>query len=196
MSDIGYRKAKPTDTPIVQEQNGDYEVNERYELIDGIRYDFLSSPKVTHQIVAFELNKAIDRSCYPEGLILFAPMDVHFDDENVVQPDIIFICNENLHIIRDGWVKGVPDLLVEILSPSNGKHDLIRKKALYERFGVKEYWIVDPVHCMVSQYYIEDSSYLTPILYCDEDILLSKYQPCIRINLSDIFQPIERFREQ
>ncbi len=187
---------KCNDKPLVKEQTGYYESNERFELINGVRYDFLSSPKVTHQIVLSEINASFRNSCHTEGLILVAPMDVYFDTANVVQPDIIFIRNENLHIIKDGFVKGVPDLLVEILSPSNGKHDLFRKKALYERFGVLEYWIVDPVYCTLSQYIFEDGFYKPPVLYGDEDTLLTSRFPCIRINLAQIFEPIEKFREQ
>jgi Uma2 family endonuclease len=195
MSESGESKAKLDDKLIVKEQSGYYESNERFELINGVRYDFQSSPKVTHQIVSSEINAAIRMNCHADGLILVAPMDVYFDDDNVVQPDVIFIRNENLPIIKDGFVKGVPDLLAEILSPSNGKHDLFRKKALYERFGVKEYWIFDPVYCTVNQYMLEDGAYKSPILYGDEDTLLSKYFPCIRIDLANIFQPIERYRE-
>jgi Uma2 family endonuclease len=195
MSESDNSKAKLDDKQIVKEQSGYYDSNERFELINGVRYDFQSSPKVTHQIVVSEINAAIRTSCHAEGLILFAPMDVYFDDDNVVQPDVIFISNENLYIIRDGFVKGVPDLLVEILSPSNGKHDLFRKKTLYERFGVNEYWIIDPVYCTVNQYMLEDGSYKSPILYGDEDTLLSKQLSCIRIDLANIFQPIERYRE-
>jgi Uma2 family endonuclease len=196
MSESGNTNSNRDDKLIVKEQSGYYESTERYELIDGVRYDFQSSPKVSHQIVSSEINAAIRTSCLADGLILVAPMDVYFDHNNVVQPDIIFIRNENLHIIRDGFVKGVPDLLVEILSPSNGKHDIFRKKTLYERFAVKEYWIVDPVYYVVNQYMLEEEAYKTPILYGDEDTLLSKQFPCIRINLENIFKPIERYREQ
>jgi Uma2 family endonuclease len=195
MSKSGNSKAKLDNKLRVKEQSGYYESNERYELIDGVRYDFQSSPKVTHQIVSSEIYAAIRTSCLADGLILVAPMDVYFNDDNVVQPDVIFIRNENLHIIRDGFVKGVPDLLIEILSTSNGKHDLFRKKTLYERFGVKEYWIIDPIYCTVNQYMLEDGSYKSPILSGDEDTLLSKQLPCIRIELANIFQPIERYRE-
>ncbi|HEY0828533.1 MAG TPA: Uma2 family endonuclease [Bacilli bacterium] len=190
------KKEKPADKPIVKEQSGYYETNERYEMIDGIRYDFQASPKVAHQIVASEIHLAIRMGCHADGLILSAPMDVYLDNENVVQPDIIFIRNDNLHIIRDGWVKGIPDLLVEVLSPSTGKHDLFHKKTLYERFGVKEYWIADPVYAVVYQYKLEDGSYKPPAAHSDKDTLVSEHFPCIRIDLADVFKAIERFREQ
>jgi Uma2 family endonuclease len=80
------------------------------------------------------------------GEVFDAPLDVYLDEiANAVQPDLIVVLKDNLKIIdRRGHIHGVPDLLIEILSESNKKHDLVRKKSLYERFGVKEYWIIDP----------------------------------------------------
>jgi Uma2 family endonuclease len=85
------------------------------------------------------------------GEVFIAPFDIYFDNEsNVVQPDIIVILKGNDIIKPDGYAHGVPDLLIEILSPGNRDHDLVKKKNLYEKFGVKEYWIVDPTskHCL------------------------------------------------
>ena len=73
-----------------------------------------------------------------------APFDVYFDKKNVFQPDVIFISNENLHKIEANGLHGAPDLVVEILSPSTAKYDLGKKKDVYENYGVKEYWIIDP----------------------------------------------------
>lgn len=80
------------------------------------------------------------------GEILPAPLDVYLDQKsNAVEPDLIYIGKANSHILdADGNVNGVPDLLIEILSPGNKSHDTVTKKNLYEKFGVKEYWIVDP----------------------------------------------------
>ena len=81
-----------------------------------------------------------------KGEVFTAPFDVFLDEEsNAVQPDIIFVSKENSKIIdEETTIHGVPDLLIEILSPGNRKHDLVTKKDLYEKFGVKEYWIIDP----------------------------------------------------
>lgn len=93
---------------------------------------------------------------YHEGEIILAPMDVHFDLDNILQPDILYIRRDNLHIIRDGWVFGVPDLVVEILSENKGKRDKTIKKDTYERFGVGEYWLADPVYRIVDQFVLAD----------------------------------------
>jgi Uma2 family endonuclease len=66
------------------------------------------------------------------------------EDENATQPDIVFISAKNKTLIKFDAIHGVPDLMLEKLSPGNRSHDLKRKKGLYEQFGVKEYWIIDP----------------------------------------------------
>ena len=106
------------------------------------------SPKGKHQRLLRNTFRALDK--YVEevkiGEVFFAPFDVYLDEEaNAVQPDLIFISNENLHIVSDDDViHGIPDLIIEILSDGNQHHDKKTKKELYEKFGVKEYWIIDP----------------------------------------------------
>ncbi len=115
------------------------------ELIDGIIY-MSPSPVTNHQrIVRKLLNKMSD---FVEGNnlgeIFVSPFDVYLDEHaNAVQPDIVFVSKENESIIKD-HIHGVPDLLIELLSPGNKSHDTVRKKNLYEKFGVKEFWIIDP----------------------------------------------------
>jgi len=74
-----------------------------------------------------------------------APYDVYLDEFNVYQPDIIFIANKNISKINEDGLHGAPDMVIEILSSRTAKEDKGRKKNVYERCGVKEYWIVDPV---------------------------------------------------
>ena len=117
------------------------------ELIDNQL--FLSpSPTSQHQLILNDINFELMTffKSNKKGRLFVAPMDVYLDNHrNAVQPDIIVILNENKNIIDpEGHIHGVPDLLVEVLSPGNKDHDLITKKALYEKLGVKEYWIVDP----------------------------------------------------
>jgi Uma2 family endonuclease len=78
------------------------------------------------------------------GLVLFAPTDIYLDDENVFQPDIVFISKQRRDIIKDDGIHGAPDMVIEILSPSTAYYDIKKKYKIYEKFGVKEYWIVDP----------------------------------------------------
>jgi Uma2 family endonuclease len=92
------------------------------------------------------------------GEVLFAPVDVYLDTENVYQPDIVFISNEQMHILQDS-IHGAPDLIVEILSPGSQRLDKKDKKTVYERNAVKEYWIVDPVSKKVLGYRLLNNAF-------------------------------------
>jgi len=79
------------------------------------------------------------------GEVYAAPIDVFIEsDTNAFQPDILFISNNNKHLLSNRGIEGAPDLVIEILSPSNNIHDSVTKRAVYERCGVKELWYVDP----------------------------------------------------
>ncbi|MGZ7443531.1 Uma2 family endonuclease [Paenibacillus sp. TH7-28] len=189
---------KKQDKPrtFVKETPGSYWIEERFEIIGGVRYDFLSSPKISHQILVTELYASIRETCHSQGITIVAPMDVHLDEENIVQPDLIFIRHENLHIIRDGFVKGAPDLLIEILSPRTGSKDKVVKKALYERFGVKEYWIVDPLYATVDQFVLTDGVYALAATYDDQGMITSPLVPCLSLDLNRLFREALRFEEK
>lgn len=109
--------------------------------------------KIVLQLDAFvEKNKL--------GEVVIAPFDVFLDEYNAFQPDILFIGRDNPgKIDLKGGFEGVPDFVVEILSPSNKQHDLQKKKVVYERCGVKEYWIVEPFTKEVIGYHLEKKSY-------------------------------------
>lgn len=96
------------------------------------------------------------------GEAIYAPVDVYLGDKNAVQPDVFFISNVNKQYIRKDGIYGAPDLIVEVLSPSNRNADLIKKKTVYEQFGVKEYFIVEPSDKTVLSFYLKDGSYTEP----------------------------------
>ncbi|TVY11985.1 Uma2 family endonuclease [Paenibacillus cremeus] len=177
--------------PVIKEQQGTYDIPERYEIIGGVRYDFLSSPKVAHQSILGNFYRSIHTTCHLNGKIYLAPLDVHFDEDNIVQPDVIYIANENLGIIRDGYIFGAPDLLVEILSRSTSRRDKTLKKSLYEANGVKEYWLADPHYRMVEQFALVNGTYRLINTLTEEQTLTSPSFSCISIDLSTIFPPEE-----
>ena len=94
------------------------------------------------------------------GLVRVAPYDVFLSTRNVFQPDICFIANENLHKIEEDGLHGVPDMVIELLSPSTSKYDLDDKKEVYERYGVKEYFIVEPATKSVAHYWWVNGEYV------------------------------------
>lgn len=125
--------------------------DQRYELIDGVVY-LLASPSFSHQVVVSEI--AARFYAYFNGKpcrSLTAPLDVRLfgyatrfeEDPNVVQPDIVVICDED-KVTADGKYEGLPTLIVEVLSPTTKGKDMATKLQLYMKSGVSEYWIVDP----------------------------------------------------
>ncbi len=104
------------------------------------------APSDPHQYITGEIFAEI-RSILKKnkfGEVRIAPYDVYINNKNVYQPDIVFIAKENVHKIKKNGLHGAPDLVVEVLSPDTSKYDLTEKKKIYERFGVKEYWAVEP----------------------------------------------------
>jgi Uma2 family endonuclease len=179
----------------VKEHYETYDVMERYEIIDGIRYDMKPSPRLNHQILITRLSHSIEQTCHMNGLVLVAPMDVHLNDENIVQPDILYIAETSFHIVKGNQIFGSPDLLVEILSPSSGTHDKIRKKALYEKFAVKEYWIADPILKTIDQFILIDHKLQLTATYGEGDTLLSDVITCIQVDLESVFSALRRFEQ-
>ncbi|HZH36917.1 MAG TPA: Uma2 family endonuclease [Flavisolibacter sp.] len=119
------------------------------------------APSSRHQQILRDIFRQIDKHVLSNqlGEVLFAPVDVYLDEENVYQPDIVFISNQQIHILQEK-INGAPDLIVEILSPGSDKYDKKEKKAVYERSGVKEYWIVDPHTKNTTGYQLQGEHYL------------------------------------
>lgn len=133
--------------------------DQRWELIDGTAYLMAPAPNWRHQELAGEVfaqlrNQLVGKSCRPA----IAPLDVRLpkgdeaDDrvDTVVQPDVLIVCH-NERIDRRG-VRGAPSFVLEVLSPSSASHDQIRKRRVYERAGVAEYWILHPVDGVLTIY--------------------------------------------
>lgn len=132
-----------------------------YELIDGILVK-KAAPAPPHQETLAELIFAFKTFLreHPLGRVFPAPIDVFFDEHNGVQPDLCFVLNERDFLIdpREG-ILGAPDLLIEIISPGSVRHDRVDKKNLYERFAVKEFWLIDPANKTVEIFTIESNAY-------------------------------------
>ena len=121
--------------------------DQRYEVIDG-NLLIAPAPDTWHQHWLNDLNLMVTQFVRKKklGQTFIAPIDVILDDENTVQPDLVFVSSSRSDMIQRCGVFGVPDLLVEIVSPSSVHRDRYDKKDLYARFGVKEYWIGDPAN--------------------------------------------------
>ena len=160
----------------------------RYELIDGVAYA-MAPPSEAHQTVLGEL--FLQFATYLKGKkckVLFAPFDVRLNafkkDTDVFQPDLLVVCDRTK---LDGKaLLGAPDLAIEVLSPSTAQHDKIKKFNKYLEAGVREYWIVDPVHKIVEVFILEEGRY-TLKTYAETDVVTTVVLEDCKINLTDVF---------
>ena len=159
---------------------------ERWELIGGAAYAMAPSPVSEHQDIALVL--ALKMNDYFAGKkcrLMIAPLDVRLSDEDVVQPDLLVVCDPRQ--IRN-HIEGPPALVVEIVSPGSARHDRVVKTELYARFGIKEYWIVTPFPSMVEIFWLQGEHYVFWKGFSHEDVLTSPGFPDLRIELAEVFE--------
>ncbi|MBS3905550.1 MAG: Uma2 family endonuclease [Syntrophaceae bacterium] len=162
----------------------------RHQIIDGELY-MVPAPVPYHQRILRNLGRILDQFVNENraGEIFYSPCDVVLSDVDVVQPDIFFISQERLSIVQDKNIQGAPDLIVEILSPYSEKIDKISKVKLYARYGVKEYWIVNPEKKEVTVLNLKGSSYKSLGNFCFKDSFETKFLKGLTIKVSEIFPP-------
>ena len=165
------------------------ESDERYELIDGELY-MAPPPIPDHQGFLGELHVTLHTFVRENrlGRVYFAPIGVVLSDDDVFQPDMIFISNERLNIIKRGFVQGAPDLAVEVLSPSTARRDRILKRERYARFGVREYWIADIVARTIEVNILSGDEFTTAGVYGEGDTLVSPLLPGFSMDVSGTFE--------
>jgi Uma2 family endonuclease len=171
----------------------DYMMLEEGAPFQLINYDLVISPSPTtnHQGIALELVLLFAsylKEVNDQGYFAFAPLDVRFDEGNVVQPDIIYISPERKNDLVKDRIEGAPDLLIEILSPSNAIYDLRQKKDLYQKYGVKEYIIIDPVSKNADLYSLKDGEYYLHQRAEKAEMIESVLLPGLSFPLSKIFK--------
>lgn len=172
--------------------------NERVELIDGQFFAMSPAPSRVHQKIVTEGARIIGNFLAEKGLnceVYVAPFDVRLMDEgesedsckNVVQPDISVVCDKNK--LDDKGCKGAPDFIIEVVSPSNASIDYVKKLYLYEKFGVKEYWIVNPDSKNVLVYILNDEEqYGEPQKYKFNEQINCNVFKDLRFSIEEILQ--------
>ena len=117
----------------------------RAEVINGTLF-MSPAPLLNHQRIIVELTSAINDFVKKNNLgeLFVSPVDVYLNQKNAFQPDIVFVSKRKSKILKEDGIYGAPDLVIEVLSPGTSKSDLTKKKAVYEKEGVAEYWAVDP----------------------------------------------------
>lgn len=162
--------------------------DKRYELIDG-ELILAAAPGRAHQRT--EMKIALRLGSYVEendlGEVYSAPFDVVLTDTDVVQPDLLFVSKERLNIINDDNIRGAPDLVVEILSPSTAGRDRTVKRILYAKHGVKEYWQVDTDAKTIMVLLLGENGYELADIYGEGQALTSPTLEGFTLNLDEIF---------
>jgi Uma2 family endonuclease len=158
-----------------------------------INYDLIMSPSplAIHQQILYELSEiaVLHRiSQGRKGQWLYSSMDVKFDDGNILQPDMLYISEERKSELIKDRIEGAPDLVIEILSPSNAYYDLRQKKDIYEKYGVKEYIIIDPIAQNADLYALRDGAYYLHQKAQKSETLNSLILPGFAIELAKIFK--------
>ncbi|MFN8577686.1 MAG: Uma2 family endonuclease [Candidatus Sericytochromatia bacterium] len=161
----------------------------RYEVINGVLI-MLPAPDLWHQKYSRNLEVKMVNHCknLDLGEIFDAPCDVILETNVVVQPDILFVKKENENILEKRGVFGSPNLIVEILSKSSIKIDRFDKFKLYEKYGVEEYWILDPENKSIEVFLLINGKYeLNSIASDDNDIIKSNIIKEFEVSIKDIF---------
>ena len=163
----------------------------RHELIDGEHY-VTPSPNTRHQRISGRLYLLLGNWLeeHPIGQLFYAPFDVVFSNFDVVEPDLLYMSNERAAtILTDKHVAGVPELVIEIASPGTRKRDETLKRRLYERCGVEEYWVVDPIVDTVRVFHRSASGFSRPSELTAEggDMLTTALLPGLAIAVTHLF---------
>jgi Uma2 family endonuclease len=163
----------------------------RWELIDGEAYAMSPAPSPRHQGILNRLARFWDEYLDNKPCrVLPAPVDVRLTDEDVVQPDLVVVCESDK--ITRTHIEGAPTLVVEILSDSTALYDRNRKLRLYARSGIKEVWLVTPYPWLVEVFLLDGASYRLAGTYTKTDRLQSPTFPDLCMDLEKIFDfPIE-----
>ncbi len=167
------------------------EDNFRRELIDG-ELIVTAAPNTRHQRAVREL--VVEFAIYARdhgGEVLPAPYDVYFSDTNVVEPDVLFVTADHVGRVEDKYIRAAPDIVIEVSSPSTRRLELSRKKDLYERFAVPEYWYVDLDADRVEVYRLREGRYDLPELLARGDRIESHQTTGLVIQVDQILGPVE-----
>lgn len=185
-----------TDEKFTYKEYRTWPDDERWEIIHGVPYAMSPAPTTDHQAIVGKLHLQLGNFFKKKPCRVFiSPIDVLFthdagenddDVDTIVQPDIVVICDGKK--ITRRYIKGTPDLVIEVLSPSTASKDLKQKFKLYESHGVKEYWVVYPNDQSVLILSLSpDGTYGTPAMYSAEDVINDALFEGLTVDLTEVF---------
>jgi Uma2 family endonuclease len=159
-----------------------------YQLIEG-QLVMAPSPRVYHQQIVGALYRALHAHVHQHDLgeVFFAPVDVYLSETTTLVLDVFFVAAERRAIIGKIKIEGVPDLVMEVLSPSMAYYDLKEKKRLYEQHGAREYWLVDPEADDVEIYRLDGEQYALHQRAVEVGTVTSALLDGFAVDLADLF---------
>ena len=167
--------------------------DERWEVIDGVAYYMSPSPTSRHQVIAGNFYSILkDKLKGNPCKVFIAPLDVCFDDYNFVQPDVLVVCDDKK--IKEK-ICGAPDLIIEVLSPATSLKDKREKKALYEKFQVREYIVIDPEGMIVEKNCLISGRFKGPFILGNTEVLRLASLEKMEVPLWEVFE-VEKPEEQ
>lgn len=162
---------------------------------DGVRREIVQgevlvtpTPSVRHQEIVFRLSYALEKYVRADGggRVFISPLDVRLSDHDVVEPDAIFVADDRLSIVKEKHMLGSPSLLIEVVSDS--RTDRVRKRALYARAGVPEYWIVDPDADRIEVHRLARGRYGKPEILEPGDVLATPLLPGLQLDVAELLR--------
>lgn len=160
----------------------------RYEILEGVLH-VVPSPTTRHQRISRELGFMIYGYVTQNGLgeVFYAPLDIVFSRTSIAQPDLIYVSQDRQSVITEKHIAGSPDLVVEILSPSNSASDRVTKAQIYARYGVPYYWVVDPEKKAVEEFRLERGIYMLVRSWEDEEVFAPEIFPGLQVELRKLW---------
>jgi len=160
---------------------------ERWEIIDGMAFNMTPAPSIKHQNVVINFASHLKQQLKGKPCRPFvAPIDVVLSEHDVVQPDIIVVCDEKK--VTEANIQGAPDLVVEVLSPATALKDKREKRTLYEKSGVMEYTIIDPIELYVERFLLKGKRYGESEIFGPQEVLSLNSLEGMAIPMWEIFE--------
>jgi len=165
-------------------QEGDH-----WEIFDGELIVF-PPPNVKHQVVSGNLHRILANFVHQKriGILVAAPIGVYFDIKTFFEPDLVFVSNENKNLIKENYIEGAPDLVVEIISASSIKNDRGSKFKRYARERVQEYWIIDPINEVVEIFELTSEGFQLTERFSNDQVVQTKIFPGLQFQVSEIWE--------
>lgn len=160
----------------------------RYEILDG-ELSVTPAPRINHQRISNRLHRVLDDHVIANrlGEIFVAPTDLILAPTTVVQPDLIFIATDRAHIVTERGIEGAPTLVTEILSPTTQRTDRVAKAQLYAKYGVSNYWLIDPGQHTFEAYELAGDHYVIIESMKNQDEFHPSLFPGLTIRLADLW---------